>query len=96
VFLLGILLVSCSEGGVAITTGSVLEFGGSEVGISCTDSDGKDTTIRGTVTGTYDDGYAFQLTDGCLNGVLMEFYCEGAVFKSIDITCDCNAGKCLE
>ena len=96
----GLLLVSCSKGGSAITTGSVVDFENNPTKLSeaaCTDSDGKDTTVKGTATGTYDDGTAFELSDGCHAGFLVEYYCEGDVLQNFNVRCPgrCSGGMCV-
>jgi hypothetical protein len=67
---------------------------------SCSDSDGFDITVQGTVSG-FTSGNPFSFTDSCLTGtVLLEHTCSGTSPSSLNYTCGgnftgCSNGACV-
>ena len=92
---LALFLIGCKDasitGGAVAVDKAIKEKADSAA--SCTDSDGGiDTASKGIVTVGSERFY-----DTCLNGLLLEYYCDGNNKANQNIRCPnkCDGGKCV-
>ncbi len=64
---------------------------------NCTDTDGFDVTVKGTVSG-YEDGIPFSIDDSCVDDVIVrEWYCGGGVTPAnYTYPCTMNFTSCFD
>lgn len=95
-----VILAGCSKTGTKTPTGNFIKTEAEETPTksyinTCTDSeDGINERVKGTVTGML-NGVKYEIEDKCIRkDYVIDYYCEGDVYKNKNFVCQCLDGAC--